>query len=210
MGSEWRFSVIEWIAGTGKSVLTANVVSHLRGRLNSSNSIVLHYFFRAIDTNRMELNGLQHSLVRQLLRQDLTGYRHVQRLEESTHDLADEDYLDLVAELIPRERTVFMVIDRADDTECSEFDRLVSFITSIGERRPEAKIFLSGRAVTPWMKLPTLLSVNMAESLPDADLSCYIDTRFESMDISDYLTSSMREQLVSQVVKKAMKKARKL
>ena len=168
------------ILGSGKSVLTANVIHDLL--LSQGHASVAYFFCRHEDRESLQSETVIRSISRQIFQTISMDFEKL----KLWHDMPEEDQLLVYMRTIPRSSThYYIVIDGLDECEESDVQSLLSFLSHLMDSLPNAHIYCASRPeLLFWAsrKFQSNHLLNMTEN---------------NTEINDYITNTLIECLES-------------
>lgn len=166
------------IIGSGKSVLTANLVENLVASTVPSPTTVVSYFFcRYDDSDSVDVQDIIGSIVRQIL--EATPPEAFADIELSPTSLQADVAMGYLWTLLPPddERDFFIIIDALD--ECTKLEELMQHLKEFLDSKYKFHVFCSCRTDTclgSTLKLEPQHHISMSA---DAELKQYIQSELE-------------------------------
>ena len=194
-------------AGTGKSVLSTNLITFLRA---SSNSRIIYHFCNDQYSDSKKYDQVLRSMIRQLLQisDEAAAHAHNALLNDRKSPTLPEveklvtELLGIVSEASPASEPVWIVVDGVDECEADKLPRLVSLLSGRGKsfgrsvassnRATRSKVLLTSRKNPTFEKgrgSMTVISLSMADIKQnvDAAIENYVESRLRSSRISHRL-----------------------
>lgn len=173
---------IKAVAGVGKSVLTARLISRLQE--SESSTPVLFFFFRRI----IAANHGPHSLVRDWMAQLLGFSPYLQArldgLREHRRDAKDitlNEMWGLLLDALKSLDRVYCVIDALDELDSDHTDDFLKRLVALGESRPNAiKVLMTSRPLPQAHKVlntPSILHLRLENRQANNDIALFVEHR---------------------------------
>ncbi|KAF4635278.1 hypothetical protein G7Y89_g2831 [Cudoniella acicularis] len=177
---------IRGIPGSGKSVVAANLIKHLK---SSSDAPVLFFFFRQIILS----NRTPQSLIRDFLFQLLdysaplySGLMKVMKAHPSIDEVPFDELWKQFSTALEGMPKVYCVVDALDEMDAGH-DEFVSSLLNLGRRNPKSiKLALTGRQLPHLevhLKGSCLVDLRLDRKNVDRDISIYISHRLQNCQV---------------------------
>ena len=189
---EWKQETISstlWctgILGSGKTVLSANVVEDLK---ITTSAAVSYFFCRHDEAISLETRTILGSIARQIF--EHTKSDIADAIAEVKHDTIDIDQiLDYLQELLPSDsRKYFIVIDGLDECEEKDTRLLLQCLKQLLESKHSFQVYCSSRAdIYRWAQLLLEPRWNISMQQTSVDIEEYVEetlvNRLESGSLS--------------------------
>jgi hypothetical protein len=172
--------------GTGKTVLTSNVVAHLYATRKASN--IISYFFCRIDIEESRLaRNILGSIARQLLDSQIERLKDdpLIKLYNYSRFLDSEDIMELLTTRLERDTSYYVILDGIDDCESMEIETIARGLDKL--RRSCAqnlKIFCTGRPGFERSLFKTFClkyKITLAREEVNMDIQNYINTTLDQL-----------------------------
>lgn len=150
--------------GTGKTILTSNVVAQLHASCKS-NDVIAYYFCQAENEPSLLAKNILGSLALQMLHHQIeeADYDTLCDLCQATDDLDAEGVADFLLPHLQSNKGYYIVVDGLDECETSDIRAVATALTNISSKDSIAfNIFYAGRpeleqtlfrAVEPWHRI---------------------------------------------------------
>ncbi|KAL4913089.1 ankyrin repeat-containing domain protein [Aspergillus aurantiobrunneus] len=193
------------IAGAGKSVLAARLVSQLEEK--ETQTPVMFFFFRQI----VALNHNMHSLARDwmaqllhyssYLRSTLNDWRKKRRVIK---EVAFTELWKLLLDSFKLLPKVYCVVDALDELDSDETHDFLHRLVELGQTRPNAvKVLMTSRPLPQIQKVlntPSVLQVRLEDRQTNKDISLFIQHRLrEAQHVSDSARETIRRAVEDRV-----------
>ncbi|RDW65756.1 uncharacterized protein DSM5745_09495 [Aspergillus mulundensis] len=192
---QWRDSSshgalwIKAIAGAGKSVLVARLVSLLQQQKDIP---VLFFFFRQI----VIANHGPHSLVRdwlvQLCRYSPDLVKRLETLRESNkrvQDVAFNELWQILLDTLGSLGRVYCVVDALDELDTRHTADFLPRLVALGQLAPDrVKVVMSSRPlpqIQAVLKTPSVLEVRLENAQVNKDIALFVDYRLRTAQLPD-------------------------
>ncbi|KAH7311613.1 hypothetical protein B0I35DRAFT_514361 [Stachybotrys elegans] len=160
--AEWIFSTAEFVGwreskqssvlwcsgkiGAGKTVLSANVITHLLDEIDERERLV-YLFVRQDEPASQKAENILRSLLKQILDPNSLTHDIVLRLERLRKDGCPflEECRALLQEQAKLFRSLYMILDGVDECDQTDRSEIWAALNSIIELYPCLKIFVAGR-----------------------------------------------------------------
>jgi hypothetical protein len=196
---------VKAIAGAGKSVVAARLISHLQD--TEGNTPVIFFFFRQI----VAANHDVQSFVRDWMSQ-LVGYLPHLRTQVHTwikqhrdaRTFSFDELWQCVLDSFGLLDGVYCVVDAIDELNCEQTDFLLRRLVDLGQMRPQAvKVVMTSRPLPQIQKVLNTLSVlqlRLEDRQTNRDISLFIQHRLrQASDISDVTRETIRKSIEDRV-----------
>lgn len=192
------------ILGSGKSVLTANLIEELVARRKSVDDFICYFFCRYDDCKSLKLRNIVGSITRQLLEQQ--GFQAKVGFQAPLPDQFDTNKLKkvLIDHAGGLTGSCFIIVDGLDECSTDTAHGIYSVAADLAGSGKKVKTFMSSRFLFRDLKeygLQTQHKIDMSES--HATLREFIDDALEQLleseelELSDpSLILSIRERFV--------------
>jgi ankyrin repeat domain-containing protein 50 len=189
---EWINGSIEsfWLygsAGTGKTVLSTQIIEHLQALCDKEGKLCLYFYFRRV--NQESLVDMLGSIIAQLCRQTLQlpePLRDMYNLCEKGKLAPLKEYLIQVLDsllITTASKRIYLFLEGLD--ECSERDEVFQLIRSLLQLRPNVSLFISSR------KEPDI--TNALQDLMDCSVDILSPPEDIKVHISRYIRKVVKE-----------------
>ncbi|KAL2800461.1 ankyrin repeat-containing domain protein [Aspergillus keveii] len=196
---------VKAIAGAGKSVLAARLISHLQE--TEEQTPVLFFFFRQI----VAANHDAQSFVRDWMSQ-LVGYSPHLRTQINTwtkqhrvsRTFSFDELWQCVLESLGLLDRVYCVVDAMDELNRDQTDFLLRRLVDLGQIRPRAvKVVMTSRPLPQIQKVlntPSVLQLRLEDRQTNKDISLFIEYRLrQAPGISDATKETIRTSIEGRV-----------
>lgn len=192
-GSLW----LKAVAGAGKSVLAARLISHLQ--ITEPETPVIFFFFRQIIAS----NHDPHSLVRDWMAQFLGHSAHLRTMldrlrEEGRHarDVAFSELWQILLESLDSVDKTYCVVDALDELDSEYTLGFLQRLVALGEARPNAiKLLMTSRPLPQVQKVlnvSSVLQVRLEDRQVNKDIGIFVHHRLAR---AQHLSESSRETI---------------
>lgn len=193
------------IAGAGKSVLAARLISQLQTTENKTP--VLFFFFRQI----VALNHDVHPLARDWLAQlvEFSSYsRSILKAwieqERTIKDVAYSELWKLLLDSFKLLPKVYCVVDALDELDSEKTNDFLLRLVDLGQTRPDAvKVLMTSRPLPQIQKvlnLPSVLQVRLEDRQTNKDISLFIQHRLHEIHhVSEAAKDTIRRAVEDRV-----------
>ncbi|RJE23232.1 NACHT domain protein [Aspergillus sclerotialis] len=200
-GSLW----LKAVAGAGKSVLAARLISHLRA--TEPNVPVLFFFFRQIIAS----NHDPHSLVRDWMAQ-LLGYSPHLRMkldgliqdDRVTKDMAFSELWQILIGAFRLLDKVYCVVDALDELDSEHTVGFLQRLVALGELRPNAvKLLMTSRPLPQVQKVlnvSSIAQVRLEDRQVNKDIGIFVQHRLaQAVHLSETARETIRRSIEDRV-----------
>ncbi|KAL3472288.1 ankyrin repeat-containing domain protein [Aspergillus californicus] len=193
------------IAGAGKSVLAARLISHLQS--TESQTPVLFFFFRQIVASN---HGI-HSLVRDWMAQLLEFSPHLrfqlrkwrEENQRNVEDISFNELWQLLLDCFSFLGKVYCVVDALDELDSEQTDDFLRRLVHLGRTRPgSVKILMTSRPLPQIQKVlntPSVLQVRLEDRQTNKDISLFIQHRLLLADVDEMTRATIKRSIEDRV-----------
>ncbi|RFU27044.1 hypothetical protein B7463_g9317, partial [Scytalidium lignicola] len=187
------------IAGSGKTILSANAIDHLSKKSRFDRSTVLYFFCDHRDPTRQNFQDLLHSIIKQLLDQDSNSFfiaRYWRDMQSNNvsgpnavaKPLTSSEYIALIQQLCSQWTSVSLVVDAMD--ECTNLDVFMSGLTALSSNESNIRLLLTSRHDVEFKRVIE----------PIATYEVPLNEHM-SVDIDSYLRAEIKNRITSRQLK---------
>ncbi|CAH0055072.1 unnamed protein product [Clonostachys solani] len=178
---------VRGVAGSGKSVLAASIISQLREE--EPNTPMLFFFFRQIVEKNHSAKYLVRDFASQLLphSQSLVSKLYPMSQERGVDGLELSSLWDAILQTLESISRIYCVVDALDEMDDGDFS-FIHQLVRLGALDPgRAKLLLTSRPVSKIeeaLRDPQILRFKLETSLIDPDIEKYVGVSLISLDPS--------------------------
>src|SRR5271155_454159 len=172
--------------GTGKTVLTSNVVSHLYATRKAS--VLISYFFCRTDIEESLLaRNILGSIARQLLDGQIERSKGdlLLKLYNCSQFLDSEDIMELLITQLELEKSYYVILDGIDDCKSTEIETIARGLDKLRRSHAQGlKIFCTGRPGFERSLFQTVsvkYKITLVREEVNADIQNYINTTLDEL-----------------------------
>lgn len=194
-GSLW----IKGIPGSGKSVLAASMIQHLK----STESVpVLFFFFRNIVAANFEPRSLIQDWLAQLLpHSPRLQFALKARLETNLDEISETELVEMLLQGLSGMSHVYCVADALDEMT-AENRQFLDRLNSLATWRPwSVKLLMTSRPkqyLQSALRDSSIVQISLEQQLVDPEIATYLAHRFDSMPNVD-MPQASRDELITMI-----------
>ncbi|KAL3451363.1 ankyrin repeat-containing domain protein [Aspergillus insuetus] len=199
---------IKAIAGAGKSVLVARLVSLLQEQGKAQVIPVLFFFFRQI----VVANHGPHSLIRDWLAQ-LLGYspplqetlKDLRSRTSRVQDVAFNELWHILLDTLGSLKKVYCVVDALDELDTNHTSDFLPRLIALGQLAPDrVKLIMSSRPLPHIQKVlndPTVVEIRLENVQVNKDIAVFVDYRLRQAqpNLSEHVLAEIKKAVGNRV-----------
>ena len=200
-GSLW----LKAVAGAGKSVLAARLISHLRA--TEPKAPVLFFFFRQIIASNHDPHSLVRDWMAQLLghsahlRMKLDGLMQDNRV---ARDMAFSELWQILIDAFKLLDKVYCVVDALDELDSEHTVGFLQRLVALGDLRPNAvKLLMTSRPLPQVQKLlnvSSILQVRLEDRQVNKDIGIFVQHRLaQAVHLSETARETIKRSIEDRV-----------
>ncbi|KAJ0415115.1 ankyrin repeat-containing domain protein [Aspergillus carlsbadensis] len=175
---------IKAIAGAGKSVLVARLVSLLQQQCKAQGIPVLFFFFRQIVVANHGPNSLVRDWLAQLLGYSPSLQKTLKDLRSRTsrvQDVAFNELWHVLLDTLGSLKKVYCVVDALDELDTNHTADFLPRLVALGQLAPDrVKLIMSSRPLPHIQKVlndPSVLEIRLENTQVNKDIAIFVDYR---------------------------------
>ncbi|KAJ4258844.1 hypothetical protein NW762_007931 [Fusarium torreyae] len=198
-GSLW----IKGVPGAGKSVMAASLIQHIR---STENCPVLFFFFRNIVAANFSPRALIQDWLAQLLPYSPKLQFALQpRLKTSLEETSDNDLIQIFLDGVSCVPKLYCVGDALDEMS-TDNKPFLEKLNSLATHRPRSlKLLMTSRPkqyLQSTLRDSSIVHISLQQRLVDADITSYLNHRFEMAPKSDHYRQ-LKQEVIDMVAHKS-------